>query len=375
MNGKLFVLNEGESLIELSHELYENEKSLQELIEKYPQLLAGDQINPDNPRQWLFISREMGVPDELDSSARWYVDHLFIDQDAIPTLIEVKRSVDTNIRRKVIGQMLDYAANAIQNWPIETIKQIYDNISANDAITKLSELGIQHDSEDAFWEKVSVNLRSGKIRLIFAADMIPSSLQIIIEYLNRQMIDTEVLGLEIKQFKSEEGLITLAPSIVGKLASSKQNKQLESKYWDETSFLEQVSVVSSAKVVETCKKLLSAFHDLDCSIWWGRGKQYGGFTPIFESQQRHLLCYVYNWDKYTRIQMQFGSMKSPFNNDEYRTKQKKLVERISGINLSDKKLSKYPSFLVDHLCTDESFDLFIDTMKTYINDIRDAEGM
>ena len=31
----------------------------------------------------------------------------------MPTLVEVKRSSDTRIRREVVGQMLHYAANAV----------------------------------------------------------------------------------------------------------------------------------------------------------------------------------------------------------------------------------------------------------------------
>ena len=42
--------------------------------------------------------------------------------DANPTLVEVKRSSDTRERREVVGQMLDYAANAVVYWPIETIR-------------------------------------------------------------------------------------------------------------------------------------------------------------------------------------------------------------------------------------------------------------
>ncbi|MCO6480232.1 MAG: hypothetical protein J5I94_26570 [Phaeodactylibacter sp.] len=49
------------------------------------------------------------------------MDHLFVDQDAIPTLVEVKRSTDTRIRREVVGQILDYAANAALFWPIERL--------------------------------------------------------------------------------------------------------------------------------------------------------------------------------------------------------------------------------------------------------------
>jgi hypothetical protein len=63
-----------------------------------------------DPRRFLLVRREAPVPDRENGGIRWSIDHLFLDQDAIPTLVEVKRSSDTRIRREVVGQMLDYAA-------------------------------------------------------------------------------------------------------------------------------------------------------------------------------------------------------------------------------------------------------------------------
>ena len=40
------------------------------------------------------LSREVGVPGEEGGPGRWSLDHLLLDQDAIPTLVEVKRSSD-----------------------------------------------------------------------------------------------------------------------------------------------------------------------------------------------------------------------------------------------------------------------------------------
>src|SRR4051794_12230288 len=40
-------------------------------------------------------------------SSRWSLDHLFVDQEGVPTLVEVKRSSDTRARREVVAQMLD----------------------------------------------------------------------------------------------------------------------------------------------------------------------------------------------------------------------------------------------------------------------------
>ena len=112
MNGGVFIIQANGELIEMREQPYDLEDVLQTLLAKYPNLLAGEQIDSVNPRRWLLIKREMGVPSEDEGFDRWSLDHLFLDQDGIPTLVEVKRSIDTPTRRKVVGQMLDYASNA-----------------------------------------------------------------------------------------------------------------------------------------------------------------------------------------------------------------------------------------------------------------------
>jgi hypothetical protein len=39
------------------------------------------------------------------STDRGYLDHLFLDQDAVPTLVKVKSSEKTQIRREAVSQM------------------------------------------------------------------------------------------------------------------------------------------------------------------------------------------------------------------------------------------------------------------------------
>src|SRR5947209_2037711 len=112
MSGGVFLMQDDGSLVEMRERPYDSEALLQEFLVSYPSLLAGDQINQDSPRRWLLVSREIAVPCEQDGAGRWALDHLFLDQDAIPTLVEVKRGTDTRLRREVVGQMLDYAANA-----------------------------------------------------------------------------------------------------------------------------------------------------------------------------------------------------------------------------------------------------------------------
>src|SRR5215207_1256434 len=109
MSGGIFLMRGDDELVEMHESPYEAEEVLQALIARFPSLLAGDQYAGDTPRRWLLVGRETALPDDEDAAGRWSVDHLFLDQDAVPTLVEVKRSSDTRIRREVVGQMLDYA--------------------------------------------------------------------------------------------------------------------------------------------------------------------------------------------------------------------------------------------------------------------------
>src|SRR5919107_615249 len=126
MPGGVYLIQGDGQLVEMAEQAYDSENLLQGLLAEYPNLLAGDQIDGDEPRRWLLISREVPLASEEDGSGRWSVDNLYLDQDAIPTIVEVKRSTDTRIRREVVGQMLDYAANAVVYWTIEALRTQFE---------------------------------------------------------------------------------------------------------------------------------------------------------------------------------------------------------------------------------------------------------
>jgi len=197
-NPGIFLIQENGDLVEMNETPPYSEDLLQMWLEKYPSLLAGHQIDPFAPRRWLLIERECGVPSEAGGGGRWSADHLFLDQDAIPTIVEVKRSANSHIRREVVGQMLDYAANAVVYWPVAHMRERF---AANcqscglDPEEKLEEF-LQEDIEpEDFWRLANKNLQDRNIRLIFVADEIPAELQRIVEFLNEQMDRSEVLAI------------------------------------------------------------------------------------------------------------------------------------------------------------------------------------
>lgn len=222
----LFYIDGKDRLTTMLVTPYEAEEVLQALLSRHPDLLAGGQMDPHQPRRWLLVEREHGVPDrDGASSDRWSLDHLFVDQDAVPTLIEVKRSTDTRIRREVVGQMLDYAANGVLYWPLDRLREAFTSTQReagqdpDDAVRVLTEDSDQ--DVETFFDRVLENLRAGRVRLVFVADIIPDELQRIVEFLNTQMSPAEVFAVEVKQYAAP-GFAgrTIVPRVIGRTASA-----------------------------------------------------------------------------------------------------------------------------------------------------------
>jgi len=121
----IFLRRDEGELVHLRGELYESEDQLQGLLEANPELLLGETSESD-PSKYLLVRREAGVPEAEGGSDRWFLDHLFLDAQGVPTLVEVKRSSDSRIRREVVGQMLDYAANILAHWPPERMRDEFE---------------------------------------------------------------------------------------------------------------------------------------------------------------------------------------------------------------------------------------------------------
>ena len=371
----IFHINEHNEAVQLREERYDNEDFFQRLIERYPNILAGEQINPESPRKWILISREMGVPGHEGGGDQWFLDHLFIDQDGIPTFVEVKRSTDTRIRREVVAQMLDYAANSSVYWPSDRLRQTFEDHSAAPSDELNEKLGIALGEEDIFWNKVDTNLRLGKLRLMFVADEIPASLQRIIEFLNGQMTDTEVLGLEVKQYVSANGQRTLVPKLIGKTASAVQVKQKQQRFkWDEDTFLDRVSNISGEAIASVCQNLLTRFRDLDCRIYWGEGSKQAGFVPIYDGKFAHQLLAVYSYGSTTKVEIYFQHFKGPFRSDAKKRELLAKFNSIPGIQIPDNAITRRPSLDCKLFLDKNNFERFMDIYHEIVSEIKQHEN-
>lgn len=381
MGGGIYLIHNDDQLVEMTEQAYDSEDQLQEFLETYPNLLAGDDIDRATPRRWLLISREVATSTEEDITQRWALSHLFLDQEAIPTLVEVKRTHNTEIRQKVVGQMIDYAANAGIYWPLESIiAQFEVNCRENgrDPEQVFEEFLGPDANEEKFWQKVKTNLQAGKIRLVFVADNIPAELRRVVEFLNEKMDPVEILGLEIKQYVSQEGLKTLVPRVIGQTTEAQLKKSSttrERRRWDEVSFFREFKTRWGADEAAMVRKIHTWAKNQEplVAIQWGTGDIYGGFAAIVNQPGKKNLE-LFSIDISGRLEIYSNNYSSqpPFNTD---AKWLELRAKLSSIGLAlpgNSSEFRAPSLRLSTLEDDSALQQVMDTFHWIIEEVNQS---
>ena len=80
MNPGIFLISDNEELIEMTEQTYESEKLLQTWLAQYPALLVGNQIDAKEPKRFLLIEQECGVP--AREAIEKFPSISFIDSDS-----------------------------------------------------------------------------------------------------------------------------------------------------------------------------------------------------------------------------------------------------------------------------------------------------
>ncbi len=378
MSGRIFLLDGDRTLRPMAEQPYDSEDLLQALLADYPDLLAGDQIDDLDPRRWLLIRREFGVPDAEDAGNRWSVDHLFLDQDGVPTLVEVKRSSDTRIRREVVGQILDYAAHAAAYWPADRIRAAFEAACEKRGAAvdeELAEfLGAASGAED-FWEKVRSNLGAGRLRLVLVADRIPRELQRVVEFLNKQMDPAEVLAVEIRQFVADDRK-TLVPRVMGLTAEATEKKvgKKQGRQWDEASFFKDLAARRDAEVVEVAREIYSWSKSNADTVAFGRSKRLAGFIPRIWAEGRNRYLFELWSSGWLETYFQWHAYCPPFDDDEKRRELLRRYNAIPGVELPEDAINRRPSFDLAALVEPERLRQLLAVVEWVIGEMRSGDG-
>lgn len=363
MSSGFFSIDDDGNLLDVSEVDFDSEDTLQGLIAKYPRLLSGDEGAIEAPIEWLFVAREMGIPSEENQGNRWSLDHLFLDHEGVPTLVEVKRSTDSRIRREVVGQMLDYAANSSLFWPVEKIRESFAatcNGQSVDADKVIAEFLGPEVEPETFWERVKTNLNAGKMRLIFLADELPIELRRIIEFLNKQMDPTEVMGIEVKQYGAE-GFKALTSRTIGRTATAPQRAST-GRRWDEEQFLAAVRENGQSDDEQVSTQMFDWARKRNLRLAWGAGRMLGSCYPVLDIGNQWNAPFAAWTDLNVEIQLGTLKRREQFESDESRLELLERLNNIPSVQIEPNRIAGYPKIAFSTLREGNNLDRYLEVM-------------
>jgi hypothetical protein len=269
--------------------------------------------------------------------------------------------------------MLDYAANAVVYWPMERIRAHFEAWHGEDTEAILMEfLNPETDDPGAdpevFWEQVKVNLKAGRIRLIFVADKIPSELQRIVEFLNSQMDPAEVLALEVKQYVGQ-GLKTLVPTIIGQIGPPPPPPP--PPVWDKGAFLSKLESTRNAEEAKIASKIIQWAKDKELIRSWGKGKR-GSFIPKVEHKGIDYNLFFVRTDG--KVELLFAWMKGwdSFKDENKRMQLLQKINEATGANIPLEKINYQPTFSLAVLGDETILNNFLECFDWAIQLIRSS---
>lgn len=350
MGDGVFFRDQDGALMPMTREGWALEDKLQELVAECLDLLSGD----GESGAWLLVRREYGIADVEEAPDRWSVDVLALDSEGVPTLVEIKRKGDTRLRREVVGQMLDYAANAVSYWTAEAVRERYAQTCEQadvDPDELLLETFPEIDDPEVYWQSVRTNLSAGRLRLIFLADEIPSELRAIVEFLNRQMSPAIVQAIEVSQYMGPDGSgQMLLAKLIGETEAvrhTKTSKARARRDWDKASWLATLAADRPPAEVEVATRIFAwaEQHAPPVAIHYGTGARYAGAMFGRDDNEAYVFpFYIYN---YGSIEIQFGLMAwgtyPAFKSLEARQELFDRLSELSGVVLDPRRIDKRPN--------------------------------
>jgi len=347
------LLMEGDHIRPVESSKFKEEAVLQGYLEQFPDLLPLDEVE-DDPLPLLAIGREVPVP----SGA---IDLLFIDVSGLLTIVETKLARNPEVRREVIGQIIEYASFVCQ-WDADHVERQANQYLASRTNGETRDLYQALKSElnpEEVRAKLDDNLRKGRIRLVIAVDELVEPLRATVTFLNT-FSTFDLLILQLRGFELDAAKHVFIPSLFGYSAISKTEKQR--KLWDEESFLADARARRSPAEFEVIREL----YDVAVNTGrpqFGTGISGGSFTYRISADGKLWLSLitVYN---YGGIQFSFGMLSWRGVPREILADFRDRVNAIPGVQIPEDEatLAKYPSIQFAPLTRKGNLERFKDAL-------------
>ncbi len=173
--------------------------SLQDLILQVPEFISVEDLEPEGPSMKLCIKHSSANDEEDDGGI------IGIDDSGRITIVECRVASDSSIRREILGQSLEYAADLWQ-MSYEEFDGMVINREGRSLVELMSErIPAEKWSEETFKNAITATLNQGSFRLIMATQGMTDKLKRTIKFLSaRGALSFETYALEIQRFSDGE---------------------------------------------------------------------------------------------------------------------------------------------------------------------------
>lgn len=361
-----------------------DEATLQRLLRDHPEVLPLDHLGSNVP-PLLVVGRETAL-------ATGYADVVAVDPAGLVTIIEAKLDRNPEVKRKVVAQVLGYAASLwgyeYEQFELDVARKYFAGpdcqtpelrgMSLGDAMTRFIEGRGLSDGWDQrqFRDNLAANLRAGRFRLVIVVDKVNDELRRIVEYLNASTQPSfQILCAELRYFATANARL-LVPTLIGApsasaVAAAKRN----SHQWDEGSFLAEIERSQGRASRDVAGRLLDWAKKSVDRISWGMAPG-GAFTArlIFKADVGPTLFSVYPSGK---VEFSFGYLSTypPYNERAKRAALRDQLMAISGVTIPEDKVDTFPYCWLDTLASPIEFTQFASVMTEVATELRQNRAL
>jgi len=187
-----------------------DEAWLRDVLQAHPSLIPVGDIDPAfGPLLPVCTELRTGVGS---------IDNVFINPDGRLTLVECKLWRNPEARRKLIAQVLDYAA-AIAKWSYSDLQRQVNSRTGGDGnyLFKLAKVERPSLEEHHFVDSTAMALRQGRFLLLLAGDGIREDVEAIGELINRNAAAGFSFGMfEVALYRGPDETLMVHPRVIAR---------------------------------------------------------------------------------------------------------------------------------------------------------------
>ena len=321
------------------------ESELQRLLIESPSLITIDEIR-EGAAPLVFAVSEFGLP---NSGA---TDVLAFSPQGDIAIIECKLATNPEIKRKVIGQILEYAAY-LWGMSYEEIDRQIQKLKGKSLVDLVAASVAGEWDEEQFREGIKQTLETGSFILIIVVDEINEELRRIIRYLNECSKSAFSLhALEMKRFHFEK-IEVLVPRLYG--VSMKPSASQGRGQWSPDQFFRVLEENNEDDIVSLVKEMYDWSLRMADRVWFGTGRVIGSFT--FHYLKNGKTVSVFTIYTNGKLQLNYGWLKNQISK-EILEEFHKMIHEIPTLNHIPAEFSKWPSVKVNALMKTENREKF-----------------